>query len=168
MAVDVSSLSVEDALSMALKSEIEAEGVYKKLKKMVNNFVLKDKIQFLIGEEKKHQKVVKALFEKMFPDKEPAKSVKSLVPRIGLTLKEEASVLDLLELAMEAEKTFEEFYDRLSMEVEERGVQEILQYLASMEHGHYSLLKGEYDLSVRDEQYYQREDFQYDMVHIGP
>ncbi len=168
MAVDVSSLSVENALSMALKSEIEAEGVYKKLKKMVNNFVLKDKVQFLIGEEKKHQKVVKALFDKMFPDKEPAKSVKSLAPRIGLSLKEETSVLDLLELAMEVEKTLEEFYDRLSMEVEERGVQEILQYLASMEHGHYSLLKGEYDLSVRDEEYYQRGDFQYDMVHIGP
>ena len=37
-----------------------------------------------------------------------------------------------------------------------------------MEHGHYALLKGEYDLCMRDEEYYQRGDFQYDMVHIGP
>ena len=69
---------------------------------------------------------------------------------------------------MEAEKVFEEFYDQLSEEVEERGAQEILQYLSSMEHSHYALLKGEYDLALNDEDYLDRGDFQYDMVHIGP
>jgi len=69
---------------------------------------------------------------------------------------------------MDAEKISEEFYDALSQNVEERGLQEILQYLASMEHGHYFLLKGEYELCLKDEAYYDREDFQYDMVHIGP
>jgi rubrerythrin len=98
----------------------------------------------------------------------PEDPVKSLLPKLGLSLKEENSVPDLLELAMQAEKVSEEFYDNLSEEVEERGVQEILQYLSRMEHGHYALLKGEYDLCVRDELYYQRDDFQYDMVHIGP
>ena len=168
MAIDVSSLRIEQALSMALKSEHEAEAIYKKLKKMVKNFVIKDKLQFLINEEKKHQKVVATLFKKLFPDQEPSKSEKALIPRISISLKDETSVLELLELALEAEKTFEEFYDDLSEEVEERGAQEILQYLSSMEHGHYALLKGEYDLCMRDEMYFDRDDFQYDMVHIGP
>ena len=168
MNIDVSSLSTEQALSMALKSELESEALYKKLKKMVKNFVIKDKLQFLINEEKKHQKLVDALFQKLFPEQKLSPKDKSLLPRLSISLKEENSVPDLLELAMEAEKMFEEFYDILSEEVEDRGVQEILKYLSSMEHGHYALLKGEYDLCMQDELYYEREDFQFDMVHIGP
>jgi rubrerythrin len=60
MPVDVSSLSLDKALSMALRSEVDAEAAYKKLQKTVKNFILKDKLQFLIHEEKKHQKLVKA------------------------------------------------------------------------------------------------------------
>lgn len=168
MTVDVSSLSIEKALSMAQKSEIEAEETYKKLKKMVKNFVLIDKLQFLIKEEKKHQKMLEALYRKMFSGEDLNTSEKSLVPRLTIALTEKTAVPDLLELVMEAEKVSEEFYDNLSEEVEERGVQEILQYLTSMEHSHYFLLKGEYELCIRDEKYYDREDFQYDMVHIGP
>lgn len=168
MTVDVSSLSVEQALNMALKSEVEAGDVYKKLKKLVNNFVMKEKLDFLIKEEKRHQKIVTKMIEKMFPDKKHGKVDKSLIPRLSIALKEEDSVPELLELAMEAEKVAEEFYENLAEEVDERGVQEILLYLSSMEHGHYAMLKGEYDLCMRDETYYERGDFQYDMVHIGP
>jgi rubrerythrin len=134
----------------------------------VKNFVLKDKLHFLVNEEKKHQKLVRELFRKMFPGKEPVDSGKSIVPRLSIALTEELSVTDLLETAMESEKITEEFYDQLIETVEGRGVQEILQYLASMEHSHYFLLKGEYDLAMHDEMYTQREEFQYDMVHVGP
>jgi rubrerythrin len=168
MSVDVSSLTNERALSVAYKSEIEAEETYKKLKKQVKNFVLKDKLQFLINEEKKHQKLLEAMYKKMFNGKEISPAEKSLVPRLDLALSEETLVPDLLEMAVELEKVSEEFYDTLSEEIEDRGVQEILQYLASMEHGHYFLLKGELELCQRDEMYYDRDDFQYDMIHVGP
>ena len=165
---DFSSIDVQEALATAIKSEIEAEDVYKKLKDMVSNFVIKDKLDFLISEEKKHQQLVRKLYEKMFSETDPVLPEKSLTPRLTLALKETETVPDLLEVAIDAEKKSEEFYDALSQEVADRGAQEILQYLASMEHGHYSLLKGEYELCIRDEQYYERGDFQYDMVHIGP
>ncbi len=168
MIVDFSSLSVDKALSMALKSEQEAGALYQKLHGLVNNFVMKDKLLFLIGEEEKHQKMIQSLYGKMFPSQTSAHVEKSLIPRVTISLEDETSVPDLLELAMEAEKTFEEFYDRMSEEVEERGAVEILQYLSSMELGHYALIKGEYDLCMRDETYYTRGDFQYDMVRIGP
>jgi rubrerythrin len=168
MIFDIDSLSTEQALNMAWKSELESEKVYKELKKKIRNFVLRDKIDFLIKEEKKHQEVVGALFKKLFPGKKPDPKGKSLSPKIELVLKENSSATDLLELAMDLEKMFEEFYDQLSQEVEERGVQEILLYLSGMEHGHYALLKGEYELGIRDEDYFSRDDFQYDMVHIGP
>ena len=168
MSVDVSSLTIEKALSMAYRSEVEAEETYKKLKKGVKNFVLRDKLQFLINEEKKHQKLLQALFKKLFNGKEIVQDEKSFLPKLTLALKEETAIPDLIELAMELEKVSEEFYDHLSEEIENRSIQEILQYLASMEHGHYFLLKGEYELCLKDEMYYNRDDFQYDMIHVGP
>ena len=54
----------------------------------------------------------------MFPNRKLDQSEKSLVPRLALILKEDSTVPDLLELAMEAEKTAEEFYDFMSQEVE--------------------------------------------------
>ncbi len=168
MSVDVTSLSVEKAIAMAVKSEIEAAKTYQKLRSMVKNFVLRDKLRFLVEEEKRHQALLRELFKKLTGGREPSQTERSLAPRLSIALKENPTVTDLLELAVEAEKTTEEFYDNLSQNVEERGLQEILQYLANMEHGHYFLLKGEYELCLKDETYSEREDFQYDMVHIGP
>lgn len=168
MTIRASSMSVEKALTMALKSECDAADVYQTMLNRVKNFVLKDKLKFLVTEEKKHQKVLESLIQKIFPDFKPEKEGKSLTPRLKLAIEEETPIPDLLEMSMEAEKITEEFYDELSQEVENRGTQEILQYLASMEHGHYFLLKGEYDLCIKDEAYYNREDFEFDMVHIGP
>ena len=168
MPVDVSSLSVEKALSMAFKSEVDAAEAYHKLGSMVKNFILRDKLTFLADEENKHQKLLREVYKKVAGGREPPESEKSLAPRLTLALQEKSTVTDLLEYAMDAEKISEEFYDALSQNVEERGLKEILQYLASMEHGHYFLLKGEYELCLKDEAYYDREDFQYDMVHIGP
>jgi rubrerythrin len=167
MPVDAASLSKEKALAMAIKSEQEAEALYARLDSQVRNFVMKEKLRFLVNEEKKHQQMLQELFRKLFPGRTPA-SDRSITPRVALTLGENPTVPDLLELAMDAEKEAEEFYDALSLNVEERGLQDILQYLASMEHGHYFLLKGEYELCQKDEAYYERDAFHYDMVHLGP
>jgi len=168
MPLNVSELTIQQALAISMKSELEAENVYIQLHKMVNNFVLKDKLSFLKKEEQKHQKIIQKLYEKVTGETELKSADKSVYPSLAIALRESTSVPDLLELAMQAEKAAEEFYDQLSEEAEERGVQEILQYLASMEHSHYFLLKGEYDLCIRDESYYERNDFHTDMVHIGP
>lgn len=168
MPINVSELTVEQALAISMKSEQDAERVYKQLHQMVKNFILKDKLTFLRKEEQKHQKIIQKLYEKITNEAELKPTDQTVYPSLSIALKESTSVTDLIELAMHAEKAAEEFYDQLSEEAEERGVQEILQYLASMEHSHYFLLKGEYDLCMRDETYYDREDFHTDMVHIGP
>lgn len=164
----VAMLGVDKALSIAIKTEVKAEDVYQVLMKKVKNFVMKDKLRFLAGEEKKHQLILLELFQKIFPGESVLETEKSLMPRLELALEENTSVLDLLEMAMEAEKESERFYDDLSQEVEDRTAQEILRYLASMEHGHYFLLKGEYDLCAHDEMYFDRDEFSVDMVHVGP
>ena len=168
MAVNLSSISVDMALSMAIQFEKDAANIYKRVQGMVRNFILKDKLSFLMKEEKRHQKILLELFGKMYPGHSPDKAGRSIAPDLNVHVDEDSTVPDLLEMAMNAEKEAEEFYDELADEVEERGVQEILRYLASMEHGHYFLLKGELDLCRREEQYYSRDEFEFDMVHIGP
>lgn len=168
MTVNVHKLSVETALEMALRSEIDAEKVYEKLHRIIGNFVLKEKIKFLMEEEKRHQEVVREVYLKLFPGQEIKNQEKGILPQLSIGVEEEDSVIDLLELAVEAEEASEEFYDGLSQEVDNRKIAEIFQYLSRMEHGHYSLLKGELDLCVNDETYYEKDGFHYDMVHIGP
>jgi rubrerythrin len=168
MPVNVSELTVQQALAVSMKSEQDAEKVYRQLYQTVKNFVLKDKLEFLMKEEVKHQKIIQNLYEKLTNESELKSGDQTVYPSLGLALEESTPVPDLIELAMYAEKAAEEFYDQLSEEAEERGVQEIFQYLASMEHSHYFLLKGEYDLCMKDESYYERDDFHTDMVHIGP
>jgi rubrerythrin len=168
MTVDIASLSVEQALSMAVRSEEDAAEVYRKLNAAVRNFMLKDKMRFLEEEENRHRQLLTALHRKVADGRDPSPADRSLLPALSLALTESHSVPDLIEIAMDAEKASEEFYDGLSQTVEDRGLREVLLVLASMEHGHYFLLKGEYDLCLRNEAYYDREDFQYDMVHIGP
>lgn len=161
-------LNVDKALSIAIKTEVVAEEIYQSLMNRVKNFILKDKLTFLASEEKKHQQILVELFYRLFPGESILETDKSLMPRMELALEENMTVPDLLEMAMEAEKISEEFYDELSQKVEDRTAQEILRYLASMEHGHYFLLKGEYDLCMHDETYFDRDEFSVDMVHVGP
>ncbi len=167
MALDISTITLEEALHIALKSEIELWKLYKKAKEIVNNFIFKEKLSFLIKEEKIHQQILQAMIQKMFPDTKVSKTEKSLFPKISISLQEESSAADLLEIALDAEKTYEEFYDGFSEEIENRAVMDIFQYLSNAEHGHYSILKGEHQFCLKDEEYPVREYFQYEMVTIA-
>lgn len=169
MAVNVAALTIEQALAISMNSELDAEKVYVQVKDMVHNFVLREKLDYLISEEKKHQKIIQALFDKKFPNAKLKLTDQRIYPALKLAMEENNSVPDLLEMGMEAERAAEEFYDNLAQEVEEdHGLQQILLYLAGMERSHYFIIKAEYELCVKDESYYERDDFQYDMVHIGP
>jgi rubrerythrin len=165
---NIDSMGLDKALAMALKSEKDAEAAYEKLLSAVKNAAMKEKLRFLVQDEKKHQALLEAIFLRRFPGRTAAPDEKSPYPKLRLVLEEESTVLDLLETAIEAEKASEEFYDAMSQEVEGKVLQDLFHYLSDMEHGHYFLLKGEYDLAQQDESYFDRGGFEYDMVHIGP
>src|SRR4030042_3553300 len=108
MNIDVSSLSIDKALSMAIQSELDTASTYKKLQQTVNNFVLKEKLKFLVFEEEKHYQILVALMQRLYPDKNNQSNMKSFFPKLSLILDEGISVPDLIEVAMEAEKAAEE------------------------------------------------------------
>jgi len=64
--MDLSRYSLKDLLLTALKSEIESRDLYLKLAESVKNFLLKDRLNFLAEEEKKHKILFETLFRKNF------------------------------------------------------------------------------------------------------
>ena len=168
MAYDPEKMDMEKSLAVAVKAEEEAADVYRRLKNKVNNFVIRDKLDFLIGEEEKHKKIVLNLFERLFPERELEIPDDSFVPHFKGSVKDDTSVLDLFKFAMRSELKSKEFYQKMAQKTDDNSAVEILNYLAGMEQGHYTLLEGEYKICEANEEYYGRDDFEYDMVHIGP
>jgi rubrerythrin len=165
--MDLSIYSLEDLMLTALKSEIEAKGAYSRLSDGVKNFVLKERLNFLAGEEEKHRQFFERLFQKSYPDKELViPEGRSPVPLPELKIDTENIPLsEVLESAMEAEMAAHDFYIGLADRFEDRpDVKKMLLYIASMERGHFKILEIERDNAKKFEDY----DSEWPMMHVGP
>ena len=162
-------LTALEVLGIAIKSEIHAAKVYERLSKIVRNRALRERLEFLRGEEEKHRKLLEELYAKSFPEVELKLPEKSLVP-MEVAMKDEITVPELFKLAMKAEETAEKFYRELAERTREHSGKALLVYLSKMEHGHYELLRNEYELIEQFPDYYKVEDFHLgeELIHLGP
>jgi|YNPNPStandDraft_1061719.scaffolds.fasta_scaffold03345_5 rubrerythrin len=167
IAADLTPLEV---LGVAIRSEIEAAGLYRHMLTQVVNRDLRGRLEFLIGEEEKHRRILEELYARRFPGVELALPARSLVPTVQAALREDTPVPELFRLAMEAERLSEEFYRDQAGRAEEENSRATLTYLSRMERGHYELLRGEFELLQRYPAYYQVETFHpgEELMHIGP
>lgn len=164
---DLTSLEV---LGIAIRSEIEAAKLYGRMEKKVRNVVLKEKLQFLRDEEEKHRAIFDDLFRKKYPDVELKLPEKSMVPMMDVALEKDISIEELFEVAMKAEKISEEFYADLAKKSKDVSGTSMLNYLSSIERGHFNLLKSEYDMVVEFPAYAETEEFLSGerLMHVGP
>ncbi|MFQ6118054.1 MAG: ferritin family protein [Candidatus Bipolaricaulia bacterium] len=162
-------LTALEVLGIVIKSEIHAAEIYGRLGKMVRNRALRERLAFLMGEEERHRKLLEELYMKSFPEVELKLPPKSLVP-VEIAMKEGISVPELFKLAMEAEETAERFYREMAERARDQSGRSLLVYLSKMEHGHYELLRGEYELIAQFPDYYKVEDFHLgeELIHLGP
>ena len=158
-----------EVLGIAIKSEIHAAEIYQRLFKMVRNRALRWRLQFLKGEEEKHRQLLEGLHKRNFPNIELKLPAESFVP-MNLAMREGITVPELTELAMEAERTSERFYQEMAARAKEPSGKALLTYLSKMEQGHYHLLQNEYELIAQFPDYYQAEEFQLgeEFIHLGP
>jgi len=165
--MDLSIYSLEDLVLTALKSEIEAKGAYSRLAAGVKNFVLKERLNFLTGEEEKHRQFLERLFQKSYADKELViPQGRSPIPLPELKIDTESIPLsEVLESAMAAEMAAHDFYIGLADRFEDQpDVKKTLLFIASMEMGHYKILEIERDNAIKFEDY----DSEWLMMHVGP
>ena len=165
-----SELTSLEVLGIAIKSEIEATKLYEKMSGMVKNSDLKEKLLFLKAEEEKHRALFEDMHRSKYPDVAISLPKKSKVPLMDAALTDEMTIQDLFEVAMNAEKMAEDFYKDLAAKSKDVSGTSMLNYLGSIEHGHYMLLKNEYEMIVTFPAYVETEDFLQGehFMHVGP
>jgi rubrerythrin len=159
-----------EILGVAIKSEIEAANLYRHMAGLVVNLDLQGRLSFLVQEEEKHRQILEGAYARQFPEVELALPPRSLVPTVQAAIQEGAPVPELFRLAMEAERLSEEFYGQLAGRAPEENSRTMLTYLSRMEHGHYELLRTEFEMIQRFPTYYQVKEFHLgdELVHFGP
>jgi rubrerythrin len=145
--------SLEDLFAMAIKAEIEAQEVYSNIANLTKNFVLKEKMQFLAGEEKKHEAILRGLFRQKFASKEPVLPSETMAPVPAWKPDEGTAISDVLKAAMQTELDSNIFYNEMARRVDEPAEKAMLKYLAAMEQTHYHLLEVEHHAALEIEDY---------------
>ncbi|WP_457751616.1 ferritin family protein [Thermococcus sp.] len=160
----IKEFSIEELLGMAIKAEIGARRFYESLAERVDITELKEKIEWLAGEEKKHEELLRKIYSNMFPDKEVVFPKEHIGPELQPVARKLHGVQDLIDLirwAMKAEEIAAKFYAELEGMVESEERKRLMRYLSDMEWGHYYNLKAEYELLLDWEMYSH-------MMNVGP
>lgn len=163
--MDLKQYNLEDLLLTAMKAEVDAEAVYRGLADRVANAMLKDRLGFLAGEERKHRGYFEAQFHKDFPGKEISLPDKGVVPLPEVKLEGEDTPLSkVFEQAMAAELAAYDFYRGIAGLYADEATRNMIFYVASMEMGHYRLLEIERENAERFEVF----EVSWPDVHVGP
>ncbi|MEO0255623.1 MAG: ferritin family protein [candidate division WOR-3 bacterium] len=164
--MDLSQYNLEELLSIAIKSEIEAKEIYESLSQKVKNAFLKDKLKFLAQEEQKHKETFESIYRNRFPGKRLILPEKSPVPLPQIKIESERiKISEIFEMAMQAEKNAYDFYISLATYFKEEPETAIMiNYIASMELGHYKIFEIEKENALKFEDY----DVENPLMHLGP
>jgi rubrerythrin len=166
--MDLGAYSLKDLMLTALRAEYDARTIYGKLADGVENYLLKDRLKFLSGEEAKHAQYFEKLFHDTFEGEEMKVPDMTPVPLPEIRFeKGTVHLSEVISRAMDAEIAAYDFY--LSMEEhfkeeDDPDARKMLAYIASMELGHYKLLELERD-QLRN---FEDHLISWPMIHEGP
>jgi rubrerythrin len=164
--MDLSTFALADLLLVAVKSEKDSQDVYSRLARRVQNAFLRERLDFLAGEELKHRQALEAIFRQRFPGRDILVPERPLVPLPEVRFSDEQVPLSaVIAQAMKAEKAAHDFYlqlaERFNDDAEKKN---LLLYFAMMEMGHFKLLDLEKSGLERLEEYGQEQE----LIHLGP
>lgn len=164
------SLTALEVIGVAIKSEIDAAELYRRMAERVGNASLVAKLHFLRQEEEKHRLMLEDLYAARFSDVDLQLPAKSHVPTIDDVNVEGLTVPELFQLAMKAEQLAAAFYSDQADHSRDETSRTVLRYLSNVERGHYQMLETEYDLLSRFPSYYSADEFHVgdEMMHVGP
>jgi rubrerythrin len=157
-----------EIMGIAVRAEMDAASIYRGLSGRVRNEVLRQKLDFLAGEEDRH----KILLESLFKDKYPGRTLHvpgAARPAKGLPTAEAMAVVDLLKLAMGKEKEAEAYYQEAKARIEDPAAKKMLDYLSRVERSHYHMLASEVGLIQAFPDSYDVEEAHLgqDLFHVG-
>jgi rubrerythrin len=128
----------------AIQGEINDRRTYQNLADRMENTFLKRKLSFLADEEVKHKITLEEMYKAYFPDINIILPEKAQDAEFDNIIGKSQQLIQILEKAMEYEKTAQNNYLLLADELSnDQETSVILTYFAAMEASHYDLLKIE-------------------------
>jgi rubrerythrin len=134
--------TLQELLAIGIKAEVEAITAYSKLAENIDNTLLTDRFESLAKDEARHKKILENIYAENFPKQKLVLPEHSGVPKVSTTVTHDNTIIDVLAIAMEAEKKAENYYRELSAQMEDQDKKDLLNYLANIENGHYYFLSG--------------------------
>ena len=142
--VRVSTDELEGMFVRAIQGEINDRQTYLDLANRMESSFLRTKLRFLADEEEKHRVALEEMYEAYFPEKDLTLPEVELGPQSDEGLGDDVPIIQILETAMEYERSAQMNYlslaDQLSDNLETSVT---LTYFAAMEASHLGLLKIE-------------------------
>jgi len=159
-----------EVLESAVKAEIDAADFYVRLRAKIRNELLLEKLKFLAYEEERHRKILERLFGQLFGNRELRIPARSFLKPEEAAFSDASPVLDLFKIALNAEKTSEEYYAAAGKSARDAESRRILGYLSRVERSHYFMIRSEVDLLEKFPGSYDVEKFHegQDHFHVGP
>ena len=163
--MDLSQFSKEILLLSAIRSEIDSRQTYLDTAAKVKNALLKEKLSFLASEEENHKEIIEAIYREEFPGKRVTIPETSPVPLPEIKITDEMMpITEIFSMAMDAEKAAHDFYVEMSKLYEENlRIKKTIEYIATMELGHFKLLEIEKQNMKKFEDF----DVYSPMLHVG-
>jgi rubrerythrin len=164
--MDLSKYALADLLLAGVKSEQDSQEIYGRLALRVKNAFLRERLNFLALEEKKHQQALESIFRQRFPGREVVVPDRPLVPLPEIRFGDEMVPLsEIIAQAMKAEQAAHDFYLQLAeLFGDDFEKKNLLLYFSMMEMGHYKLLDLEKGNLERLEEFSQEQE----LIHLGP
>jgi rubrerythrin len=157
---------MRSVLDDAIALEERARTAYREARERVSDPGAKRILELLAAEEEKHAAALASLREGMsgtVPDSSLLADVKGLVEgaiRSGqVVVSKDASLRDVLSVAMETERATERFYSERARRTSDVGVQELFHALAEREEGHYLLVSSLLEYFDRPKEWVESAEF---------
>ncbi len=165
--MEMKDYDLKDLLLIGIKSEIEAQKVYKRTAESARNPFLKSKLNALSEEEQRHREILEKLFRELYPGENivlpenPEYLPEFPEIKIFAELDGVTDVRKIIEQAMKAELAAKKYYEDLATLVKDEKIKKLMLYMAKIEEGHYYILQSEYremeefESIMKDEDYMQ-------------
>ncbi|UCE20396.1 MAG: ferritin family protein [Gemmatimonadota bacterium] len=131
-----------EALGIAIYNEQAAYDFYRNLEHTIENESGKNKFKFLAEDEQRHRRLLEEQYEK---ESDGQKFVydSGRAKTVDVTVDSQASAVDAVDLALEAEKAAHEFYKQAAEKTNDEEGRRMFERLAEDEENHYETLRAE-------------------------
>jgi|Deesub1362B_J571_1020462.scaffolds.fasta_scaffold03118_5 rubrerythrin len=162
-------LSIPEILAIAIKAEINAQAIYRGMASRVKNELVREKLEHLYEQEKKHEEILTQKYREVTEGEEPVLQ-KEGRSEIEEMLEGDYSHEAALKLAIEAEEKAAQFYLDAARQSRDPNGRFMFEYLANFERGHKAILEDELQALENNPHWFDVEGNPWgeETIHVGP